>query len=250
MDISRFNKSDLYTILDISLKCATIDKEQDIIRLLDSIREPLPFEQAILTLVEICDENTQLQHYINHSYPQDWINCYLSNSFHSVDPVLSFSMHKKEPFLWRDIDHTPTQDNTDLFCLARDYGLEEGVSYAFGNGSGGDKKSLISIAGSKKSMYQIHDKIRVIASLLLPLIHDVNLRTFFRRKTNLKFVNLSGRERDVLAWTADGKSVEEIGKIMSISQDTVKYHMKNLNHKLNTVNKFHAVSTALRLGII
>jgi DNA-binding CsgD family transcriptional regulator len=248
--MSTLKKQDLYTILETLLRCTTVDNQKDINTMLDGIRETFPFEQAVLTLIEGSVEGAQLRHYINHSYSQEWINCYMSNYFYRNDPVLKYSIYNNKPFLWREIDQADNHYDTNLFDLAYDYGLEDGVSYAYGNGKDGSKKTLISIAGTKKCIYQIRDRICVMVTLLLPLIHDVNLRVFYQHKTNLGYVNLSGRERDVIAWTADGKSVEEIGRILSISEDTVKYHMKNLNDKLNTVNKYHAVSTALRLGII
>jgi len=38
---------------------------------------------------------------------------------------------------------------------------------------------------------------------------------------------LSAREQSCLSWTARGKSSWEIGRILSISENTVIYHIKN-----------------------
>ncbi len=54
---------------------------------------------------------------------------------------------------------------------------------------------------------------------------------------------LSGRERQIMEWVALGKTNPEIGSILSISEFTVKNHMKNIFGKLDVTNRAQAVST-------
>ncbi|MBY5775263.1 helix-turn-helix transcriptional regulator [Rhizobium leguminosarum] len=74
---------------------------------------------------------------------------------------------------------------------------------------------------------------------------------FFSRKrlANLSTV-LSERECEVLRWTGDGKTSEEISYILAISKNTVNFHVKNAALKLGCVNKTAAVVTAMRLGLL
>lgn len=60
---------------------------------------------------------------------------------------------------------------------------------------------------------------------------------------------LSPREAECLKWTADGKTSCEIGKILSISEHTVNHHLYGGIHKLDAVNRMHAVAIAVRIGI-
>jgi len=62
--------------------------------------------------------------------------------------------------------------------------------------------------------------------------------------------NLTERELEVLRWSADGKSATEIGDILSISKNTVDFHIKNAVHKLQTSNKTAAVARAIMLGLL
>jgi RNA polymerase sigma factor (sigma-70 family) len=64
------------------------------------------------------------------------------------------------------------------------------------------------------------------------------------------FRNLSPREREVLAWTAQGKSARQIGEILGISKRTVDEHVQRAEQKLNARNKTHAVVLAIHYGII
>jgi DNA-binding CsgD family transcriptional regulator len=60
----------------------------------------------------------------------------------------------------------------------------------------------------------------------------------------------SRREQECLAWMAKGRSNAEIGKILEISERTVKFHVKNIMEKLNAANRTEAVAIAARSGWI
>jgi len=61
---------------------------------------------------------------------------------------------------------------------------------------------------------------------------------------------LSNREIDVLHLVANGKANKEIAKAMSLSDETVKAHLKNIFAKLDVNDRTHAVTVAVRRGII
>ena len=61
---------------------------------------------------------------------------------------------------------------------------------------------------------------------------------------------LTLREREVLAWTADGKTAYEIGMIFGIAERTVKFHLQNAVVKLDAMNKTHAATKAAMLGLL
>jgi LuxR family transcriptional regulator, quorum-sensing system regulator LasR len=63
-------------------------------------------------------------------------------------------------------------------------------------------------------------------------------------------VNLSPRQQEVLRWTAAGKTTWETSVIMRCTESNVNYHLKQLFGKLQASNKTHAVSKAIRLGLI
>jgi len=61
---------------------------------------------------------------------------------------------------------------------------------------------------------------------------------------------LSIREIEVLRWTGDGKTSGEIGDILSLSEHTVNFHIKNALVKLNATNKTAGVVKAVMTGLI
>jgi DNA-binding NarL/FixJ family response regulator len=61
---------------------------------------------------------------------------------------------------------------------------------------------------------------------------------------------LSGREIEVLRRVAAGKSNKLIAAELSISEGTVKTHMKSILPKLDATDRTHAVMIALKRGIL
>ena len=61
---------------------------------------------------------------------------------------------------------------------------------------------------------------------------------------------LSAREMEVLSHVATGHTNRRIAEQLSISEETVKAHMKNVLAKLAANDRTHAVTIALKRGII
>jgi len=61
---------------------------------------------------------------------------------------------------------------------------------------------------------------------------------------------LTPRELELLQLVAAGLSNKAIGQRLSISENTVKYHMKHVLQKLGAQNRTEAVSIAMRAGLI
>ena len=68
-----------------------------------------------------------------------------------------------------------------------------------------------------------------------------------RRRTDT--FGLSGREREVLALVAQGRTNREIGERLFISQKTVGVHVGNILAKLEVSGRVEAAAVAIRLGL-
>ena len=68
--------------------------------------------------------------------------------------------------------------------------------------------------------------------------------------THVAETALTDREVEVLRLIADGKSNKLIAYILSINEETAKTHVKNILAKLHASDRTHAVTLALRRGII
>jgi DNA-binding CsgD family transcriptional regulator len=61
---------------------------------------------------------------------------------------------------------------------------------------------------------------------------------------------ITKREIEALEWSAEGKSISDIAILMRISSETVKAHLDSARFKLQALNRVHAVSKAIRGGLI
>jgi LuxR family maltose regulon positive regulatory protein len=62
--------------------------------------------------------------------------------------------------------------------------------------------------------------------------------------------SLSPREGEVLGLIAQGRSNKEIARLLAITPETVKTHVKNIFIKFNVEKRAHAVSRAQNLGLL
>ena len=63
-------------------------------------------------------------------------------------------------------------------------------------------------------------------------------------------VSLSPRERDCLAYIADGLRTSDIAHRLGIANATVELHMRRARHRLGARTRDHAVAIAVRLGLV
>jgi LuxR family transcriptional activator of conjugal transfer of Ti plasmids len=61
---------------------------------------------------------------------------------------------------------------------------------------------------------------------------------------------LTQRERQCLAWTAQGKTVADIAVLVEISPRTVVFHLENARRKLGASSIAQCVAEALRRGLL
>jgi DNA-binding NarL/FixJ family response regulator len=81
------------------------------------------------------------------------------------------------------------------------------------------------------------------------------LREFARKITGDKQPDerngeLSDREKDVLRLVAEGMTNRDIGGRLNLSENTIKYHLKNIMQKLHLKNRAQAVAFALQSGML
>ena len=63
-------------------------------------------------------------------------------------------------------------------------------------------------------------------------------------------VHLTPRELELLKYVADGLSNKAISQALSITENTVKYHLRNILQKLGAQNRTEAVTQVIKLGLI
>jgi DNA-binding NarL/FixJ family response regulator len=101
---------------------------------------------------------------------------------------------------------------------------------------------------------QLLESIRELHAGGAPMSPDVARKaiTMFQKIAPPRDVehNLSARELEVVHLLAEGRSYKMIADAMSVSIDTVRFHIRNIYEKLHVHSKSEAVIAALRRGIV
>jgi len=93
---------------------------------------------------------------------------------------------------------------------------------------------------------EILDTIRLVQSGAKRVQPEVALSI----ATHVTEAALTGREAEILGLIADGNSNKQIAFALSIKEETTKSHVKNILAKMHATDRTHAVTLALRRGII
>jgi DNA-binding NarL/FixJ family response regulator len=93
------------------------------------------------------------------------------------------------------------------------------------------------------------DLVRAIRTVHagLPYVDGMLGASLFNRRVESL---LSERETEVLQHLANGLTTDGVGKELYLSPATVRSYAENAMHKLGASNRLHAVTTALRMGLI
>jgi DNA-binding CsgD family transcriptional regulator len=74
--------------------------------------------------------------------------------------------------------------------------------------------------------------------------------TIFGPSDDTATVQLTAREKEVMAWAARGKTVADTAQILGLSPETIEGFIKQALRKLDASNKTHGVAKSIALGII
>jgi DNA-binding CsgD family transcriptional regulator len=190
------------------------------------------------------------QHGLATSYPEDWMKHYAAHNFSLIDPVTQRVLSKRTPFFWSDTTARLDRLSVSLRMMneAADAGLGDGIGISL-RGEGTELVGVgiarSSLRGSEQNKLQDYNLLGG-AYLLSTCLHETY------RDLTIKSARaaLSTREHDVLSWAAEGKTDEDIGMILGITVNTVRFHWKNVFKKLAAQGRTYAITKALRQQII
>uniref|UniRef100_UPI003D07861B autoinducer binding domain-containing protein n=1 Tax=Pseudomonas sp. NPDC089530 TaxID=3390651 RepID=UPI003D07861B len=179
------------------------------------------------------------------SYPQPWMEHYHQQNYAAIDPSILNGLRSTEMVVWSD---ALFGKGSRLWGEAREWGLRVGATLPIRTPDGG--LSLLSVARESTAIsITEREEIRLRLRCIIDLVTS-RLAELGHPSTQAEQLELSPREREILQWTADGKSSGEIGLILGISVNTVNFHLKVIQKKFGATNKTLAAAYAAVLGLI
>ncbi|WP_319496177.1 LuxR family transcriptional regulator [uncultured Cohaesibacter sp.] len=214
----------------------------------------LGYDNAVYTLLtDHPSIGQQALHGVATDYPEDWIRYYIEQDYQQIDPVCIYSLKRPVPFFWKDAVESLRRDpHIDPSLLARsslvmDQGAEAGVADGIGMSFINRYGEVAGFGISRERVEPTHD-YTVLSTIYLAasMFHD----KFLSLHSNVATPSLTEREKDILAWAAEGKSDWEIATILGIKHPTVRYHWSNIFKKLDATNRLLATAIAIQKKIV
>lgn len=182
------------------------------------------------------------------TFPQEWTEHYVRQGYADIDPVHHFARHSARAFTWDQVRGQkgllPRQQAVLEEC--RIAGMAYGITVPLFGPRG--TTAVLSAAGDRRELEDV-GRLRMVAALAAQF-HIAHQALEQAEPEVPDFVPLSPREREVLAWSAQGKSNWAISEILAISESAVNFHITNAMRKLQTSNRVMAVLKAIRHGFI
>lgn len=188
---------------------------------------------------------------LHHTFGAYAAELYLTRGLYRIDPILKLALGGVRPVEWTTARHR-FPECEPLFKTAEEIGLSsEGVALPLPSPAG--RMALLAInvnmSAAEWSIYR-RNHLRDF-QLAANLFHAGMLENAaMTGGLNARDTRLTGRETEVLTWSAAGKSYWEIATILGISERTVRFFMTNARRKLNVVSNTQAVAQAVRHALI
>lgn len=183
------------------------------------------------------------------TYSNEWRQHYLRQSYVNVDPVVRLGLTNLLPLDWSTINRSDPRVR-NFFGEAGDAGVgRQGLSFSIRGRN--NELALFSITSDANEV-EWRDLKRFYMrdfQVMAHYFHASVLRVTGAAQTDYS-KKLSLRERECLQWAAAGKSTWETSVILGVSERSVKFYLDQARHKLDCLNKTHAVAKALSLGLV
>jgi LuxR family quorum-sensing system transcriptional regulator SolR len=140
-------------------------------------------------------------------------------------------------------------NSPELWSEARAQGLHYGWTQFSRDASGSIGMLTLARTVAQLSAYELFEnKIRM--AWLAQFSHATMSRLLVPKYAPETLITMTLREKEVLRWTAEGKTAYEIGQILAVSERTVNFHINNVVTKLGASNKTQAAVKAATLGML
>ena len=162
------------------------------------------------------------------------------------NPNIQNCLESSLPVLWTEKFYA---DNSPFSERLRSYGIRYGWTH-FSRDAQGTIGSLALASCNEEITERDMHLNQVEIGWLTHYGHAAMAKFLIPKYVPESVTTITAREREVLLWTAEGKTAYEIGKILDVTTRTVNFHVQNLLIKLRATNKIQATIKAEKFGLL
>ncbi|MDB5502036.1 MAG: transcriptional regulator, LuxR family [Tardiphaga sp.] len=174
-------------------------------------------------------------------WPRDWFDLYRRSDFQQHDPIVRYTRTQLRATSWSEALVSNDRVGRSVMEIAAvDFGLRAGISvpiHGINNYQAGVSFAGLQIDASKDAK----SAVELIAIYAFNRLNQFQVAAPARPKV------LTPRQREILSWTANGKTAWDTGQILGVSEDNVHKLIASAVARLEATNRTHAVVKAIRL---
>ena len=176
--------------------------------------------------------------------PAGWLELYIQENYVAHDPSQRHARRTVNPYEWKDAPYDPDREPKahEFLLRANDFNIRNGLVVPIPTPCGCVGQVFM---GGKSFRLTKRDKPALHLMAVYAFKHIEQLAGCRTPKPIL-----TTREREILTWTATGKTAWEIGELLHLSARTVEWHLQSAAQKLGTLNKVQTLTVALREKLI
>jgi len=181
--------------------------------------------------------------------PHRWLAHYRARNYAMIDPKVAHAAKSVVPMIWGpEMCDAPESAEVGRFWRdSVDFGLGYGMTVPLRNPSGGNGMFCVAMPSDKKERDEMRPFLPAVESLAFHVQHMIERLAL---PASVNGAMLTRREREVVQWTAAGRTALQISGILGISLATVLYHLSNAKRKLAVANKYQLTARATALELI
>jgi len=177
------------------------------------------------------------------TYPIEWTDHYLQQSYARLDPVIIEALATPEPFEWgrEFLGKGLSKPQHRLLDEAAQFGIRCGFTIPIHDPRGPVAAVTFATEERRATFQRCIEQHRRVLQLMAMYFHAHARRRLTLNRV-VDGVALSPRELECLEWAAQGKSAWEIGRLLNISRRTAAFHLDNTKTKFGVRTICQAVA--------
>ncbi len=186
---------------------------------------------------------------IRETFPTDWLEHYLEQSYAEIDPMIQQSRREARPFHWFEVDKRLNLNPRQKAFLEdlRQAGMTDGLAIPVF----GPKGTMAYFGlGTVNDTLQVTEADKMELQFACLQTHNRYMDLSNIADETMPIKRLSPRESEVLSLVAAGLSNNFIADELGISENTVDTMLRRVFAKLNVNNRISAVLRGIGSGLI
>ena len=183
------------------------------------------------------------------SYSDEWTKHYRDHECTKIDPVFHAACRGSAPIDWSRLSRK-NKNVRKFFNDATDAGVgRHGLTIPVRDHSGA--WSLFTVTSDDSDAdwsarrYDLLKDVIHVAYYVHQRVYETHAP-----RVPIDCNTITKREIEAIKWAADGHDLTSIARHMRISVATVRVHIESVRYKLRALNRTHAVSKAIKCGLI